>query len=214
MKLYGYFRSSAAYRVRIALNLKQLDYEAIPVHLVRGGGEQFDPGYLRLNPQGQVPALDDGRAVITQSMAIIEYLEEIHPEPPLLPADHIGRARVRALAQIIACDIHPLNNLRVTNFLTKDLGHGEADKLRWYRHWVRQGLAAVEALLHDHPMTGVYCHGDRPTLADVFLVPQLYNARRFECDLTACPTIERIDIACGELAGFRAAAPEAQSDAD
>ncbi len=171
MKLYGYFRSSAAYRVRIALNLKQLDYEAVAVHLVRGGGEQFDPGYLRLNSQGQVPALDDGAAVIAQSMAIIEYLEEIHP----------------------------LNNLRVTNFLTKDLGHGEEDKLRWYRHWVRQGLAAFEALMHDHPMTGVYCHGDRPTLADLYLVPQLYNARRFECDLSACPTIERIDIACGEL---------------
>jgi len=130
MKLYGYFRSSAAYRVRIACNLKQLDYETVAARLVRGGGEQSDPSYLRLNPQGQVPALGDGAAVITQSMAIIEYLEEIHPEPPLLPADHIVRPRVRALAQIFACDIHPLNNLRVMNFLTKDLGHGEEDKLQ------------------------------------------------------------------------------------
>ena len=213
MKLYGYYRSSAAYRVRIALSLKNLTYEYLPVHLLRGGGEQFDPSYLRLNPQAQMPAFADGSAVIIQSMAIIEYLEETHPLPALLPEDPAGRARVRALAQVIACDIHPLNNLRVTGFLTNELGHSEQDKLRWYRHWVREGLKAFEALIRDHPETGIYCHGDQPTIADVFLIPQLYNARRFECDIADCPTVGRIDVACGELAAFRAAAPESQPDA-
>ena len=212
MKLYGYYRSSAAYRVRIALHLKNLDYEQVFIHLTRDGGEQFDPGYLRLNPQAQVPALVDDDDVITQSQAIIEYLEECHPLPSLLPADPAARARVRGLAQVVACDIHPINNRKVLNYLTGDLGHSEADKLRWYRHWIANGLQALEALVADSAETGTFCHGDTPGLADAFLVPQLYNARRFDSDLGAYARLVRIDAACQELAAFRAAAPENQPD--
>lgn len=212
MKLYGYFRSSASYRVRIALNLKGLPHETVPVHLVRGGGEQFDPGYLQLNPQAQVPALVDDEVVITQSMAVVEYLEEIYPTPPLLPSDAGARARVRALCQVVACDIHPLNNLRVLHYLSGNLGLDETAKMRWYRHWVREGLAALEALLNRHPMTGTFCHGERPTMADLFLVPQIYNARRFNCPVQDYPTIVRIDANCRALPAFQAAAPEAQPD--
>lgn len=212
MKLYGYFRSSAAYRVRIALNLKGLAYDQDFVHLTRGGGQQFDPNYLRLNPAGLVPTLVDGPAVLTQSLAIIEYLEETHPAPPLLPFGAVARARVRAIALTVACDIHPLNNLRVLNYLTRDLGHSEDDKLRWYRHWIAKGLGALETMLDGHPMTGRCCQGDQPTLADVCLVPQVFNARRYNCDLKPYPTVTRITDTCNELPAFADAAPDRQPD--
>lgn len=212
MKLYTYFRSTAAYRVRIALNLKGLPYEAVPVHLLRS--EENDPAYRALSPLGTVPALltDQGDA-LTQSLAIIEYLEETHPQPPLLPADALGRARVRALALTIACDIHPLNNLRVLKYLTGTLGASEEEKMTWYRHWLADGMMAVERLLADHPATGDFCHGDAPTLADCCLVPQVFNARRFDCPLDAMPTIRRIAEACEQLPAFVAAAPHNQPDA-
>ncbi len=213
MRLYGYFRSSAAYRVRIALNLKGIDHQLTVCHLRKG--EQRDPAFLALNPQGLVPALatDDG-AVLTQSLAIIEYLDESHPQPPLLPADPLGRARVRSLAQLIACEMHPLNNLRVLKYLKNPLGHEQATIDSWYRHWVATGFEALEQRLAGEAATGAFCHGDSPTLADVCLVPQVVNARRFDCDLAPYPTIRRIDATCRELAAFRAAAPERQPDAE
>ena len=212
MKLYGYFHSSASYRVRIALNLKRLDYENVSVHLRRG--EQHQADYRRLNPQSRVPVLVDGDHVLTQSLAIVEYLEEAKPEPPLLPSDRAERARVRALAQIIACDIQPLQNLMVLNYLTAELGRDQGDSLRWCRHWIERGLGDFEAAIAGHPMTGAYCHGEAPGLGDVTLVPQVYNARRFDCDLAACPTVLRIAAACNELPAFQAAAPENQPDAE
>lgn len=211
MKLYGYFRSSATYRVRIALNLKGIPCTSAPVHLVRG--EQFESGYRLLNPQSVVPTLDDHGTILTQSLAIMEYLEETHPRPPLLPADARGRARVRGLSLAIACEIHPLNNLRVLNRL-RDMGVSEDERTAWYRHWVAEGLGAVEAMLAGQDATGRYCHGEQPTMADCCLVPQLYNARRFGCDLAPYPTVGRIDAACGELAAFRAAEPARQPDAE
>lgn len=214
MKLYGYFRSSAAYRVRIALNLKGLAYETVPVHLMKEGGQQFKDEYLALNPTALVPTLVDGDLAIGQSMAIMEYLEETHPAPALLPADAPGRARVRAIAQTIACDIHPLNNLRVLKYLKHGMKVSEQDKNDWYRHWIAVGLASVEAMLADHPATGRYCHGDQPTLADLCLVPQLFNARRFDCDVTAFPTIVRIAQACAELPAFEQAEPGNQPDCE
>lgn len=214
MKLHTYFRSSAAYRVRIALNLKGVDYEAVPVHLVRGGGEHRQPAYLGLNPAGLVPALEDQGQVLTQSLAIIEYLDETHPQPALLPAAPLDRARVRAIAQAIACDIHPVNNLRVLQYLTRELGADEAQKSAWYRHWIGVGLQAVEAMLAGDPRTGAFCHGDTPGVADCCLVPQVFNARRFGCDLSAVPTVLRIADHCAGLEAFRRAAPEAQPDAE
>ncbi len=219
MKLYGYFRSSAAYRVRIALNLKGLVPEQGYVHLRRHGGEQLRPAYAALNPQHLVPTLTvaaaGGRDVpLTQSLAIIEYLEEAYPESPLLPADPLGRARVRALAQAIACEIQPLPNLRVLNYLTDTLGASEAERLRWAVHWIETGFAAIETLLAGSPETGRFCHGDAPTLADACLVPQVYNARRFKMDLEAYPTIRRIEAACQALPAFDAARPENQADAE
>lgn len=213
MKLYTYFRSSAAYRVRIALALKGLQPVMIPVHLLRDGGEQSSPEYLALNRQGLIPALDDDGTLVTQSMAICEYLEEIQPIPALLPADPAARARVRALALAIACEIHPLNNLRVLNYLTGTLGLSEAQKLAWYHHWIRLGFSALEAQLAAESNSGKFCHGDAPTLADVFLVPQVANARRFDLDLSAFPTLLRIDANCRELPAFIAAAPQNQADA-
>lgn len=212
MKLYSYFRSSAAYRVRIALNLKGIAYEQVPVNLLKG--EEKGDDYRKVNPQGLVPALvtADGR-VLTQSLAICEYLEEVYPYPPLLPADAAGRARVRALANLLACEIHPLNNLRVLQYLTGTLGVDEEQKLAWYRHWVVEGFNALEALLADSSNTGRFCHGDQPTLADVCLVPQVFNARRFKCELSPYPTIQRIGEACEALPAFQAAAPEQQPDA-
>jgi len=214
MKLHTYFRSSAAYRVRIALNLKGLHYEAVPVHLVRGGGEHRQPAYLGLNPAGLVPALEDQGQVLTQSLAIVEYLEETHPQPALLPAAALDRARVRAIAQAIACDIHPVNNLRVLQYLARELGADEAQKSAWYRHWISVGLQAVEAMLAGDPRTGAFCHGDMPGVADCCLVPQVFNARRFGCDLAAMPTVLRIADHCAGLEAFRRAAPEAQPDAE
>ncbi|ANC92231.1 maleylacetoacetate isomerase [Azospirillum humicireducens] len=215
MKLHTYFRSSAAYRVRIALNLKGLVPEQAFVHLRRG--EQAKPPYADLNPEHLVPALEvdgpDGHHVLTQSLAIIEYLDETHPSPPLLPADALGRARVRALALALACDVHPLNNLRVLGRL-KAMGHSQEEVDGWYRHWIAIGLTALEAQLAGDPRTGRFCHGDVPGLADILLVPQLFNARRMACPLDGCPTLLRIDEACRVLPAFAAAAPDSQPDAD
>ena len=211
--LYGYWRSSAAYRVRIALGLKGLPWESRPVHLVKDGGEQHASGYAAMNPQQLVPSLRDGGRVLTQSLAIMEYLEETRPEPSLLPADARGRARVRSLAQLVACDVHPLGNLRVLQYLERELGVGEAQRGAWSRHWIATGFAALEAMLAGNAATGRYCHGDTPGLADACLVPQVYNARRWKLPLDDYPTIRRIDAACGELEAFRSAAPEVQADA-
>ena len=212
MKLYGYFHSSAAYRVRIALNLKALTYEQVPVNLLKG--EERNPIFRQLNPQSLVPVLitADGQ-VLTQSLAICEYLEEVYPLPPLLPAEASGRARVRALAQLVACEIHPLNNLRVLKYLKRVLGVEEEAKWSWYRHWIAEGFSALESLLTDSPDTGRFCHGDAPTLADVCLLPQVFNAERFQCDLSRYPTIRRIVDACAELPAFAKAHPASQPDA-
>ncbi len=210
--LYGYFRSSAAYRVRIALNLKGLAYEQAPVNLVKG--EQRSGDNLARNPQGLVPVLvTDDSTQLTQSLAICEYLDEHHPEPPLLPADAEGRARVRSLAQLIACEIHPLNNLKVLKYLVRELKVDDDAKLAWYRHWIAEGFSALEARLANEPGTGTFCHGDTPTLADICLVPQVFNAERFECDLSAYPTLQRITKRCRELETFARAAPGEQPDA-
>jgi maleylacetoacetate isomerase len=214
MKLYTYFRSSAAYRVRIALNLKGLPYEAVPVHLLRDGGEQLQQGYRMINPSAAVPALQDERGTLTQSMAILEYLEETHPDVPLLPADPLGRARVRELSQIIACDIHPLNNLRVLRYLKNTVGVTEDVKNDWYRHWVTEGLSSLEAHLARDPGTADFCHGETPTLADCLLVPQVFNAQRFDIDVSAWPNIARINANCVDLPAFQHAHPSQQPDAE
>jgi len=214
MQLYSYFRSSAAYRVRIALNLKGLPYETVGVHLLKNGGEQLSDSYRKVNPAALVPTLVDGDVSLGQSMAIIEYLEETHPTPALLPSDPAERARVRAIAQTIACDIHPLNNLRVLKYLKNTLNVGEDERNEWYRHWVQVGLEAVETMLATSKSTGEFCHGSAPGLADACLVPQLFNARRLACDLSSMPTILRIDAACQQLAAFKNALPENQPDAE
>ena len=212
MHLYTYYRSSAAYRVRIALNLKGLKPEETYVHLRRK--EQRAADYMAKNPQGLVPTLVDGDVTLSQSLAILEYLNEVHPQPPLLPTDPAGRGRVRQLAQIVACDIHPLDNLKVLNYLGEELGVDEAARTRWYRHWVDEGLSAMEHLLADHPETGDFCHGPHPTVADICLVPQIYNARRFDVDLSAYPTVMRINDTCLSMETFSSAAPDAQPDAE
>jgi len=211
MKLYGYFRSSAAYRVRIALALKGLSVEMASIHLMKG--EQHSAEYSRINPQNLVPVLEDEGTLLYQSLAIMQYLEERYPDPPLLPADALGRARVRSLALLIACEIHPINNPRVLNYLTGKLGVSEDQKLEWYHHWVVTGFTALEKRLTGEPQTGRFCHGDTPGFADCALVPQVANARRFKVDLGAFPTIVRIDAACRELEPFKQAAPENQPDA-
>ena len=213
MKLYDYFRSSAAYRVRIGLHLKGLAYDAIPVHLLRDGGEQLKPEYRAINPSALVPALQDGDVTLTQSLAILEYLDEVHPLMPLMPRDALGRARVRELALIIGCDIHPINNLRVLRYLVKDAGLTEEAKNAWYVHWVQEGFAALEAQLADSAALGRFCHGNSPTIADCLLVPQVFNAVRFNIDMTPYPVIVRIDAALRELPAFAAAHPSAQPDA-
>ena len=210
MKLYNYFRSSASYRVRIALALKGLDYDYMPVHLAKN--EQLDPSYSALSSTGLVPLLQDGEHHINQSLAIIEYLEETHPTPALLPALAAERARVRALALDVACEIHPLNNLRVLRYLVGDLKLSEDDKNRWYRHWVEQGLAAVERQL-ESPFTGRYCHGETPTLADVVLVPQIFNAQRFNCQLSHVPKVMQVFEACMLLDAFSSTQPANCPDA-
>lgn len=214
LTLYSYWRSSAAYRVRIALNLKGMDYAIQPVHLVRDGGQQHADAYRKLNPQQLVPVLLDGERVIRQSLAIIEYLDEVYPDTPaLLPRDLRERARVRGLALAIACDIHPPGNLRVLQYLEHELDADAAQKTAWSRHWIKVGFDALEAMLASNPGTAGFCGGDEPTIADCCLVPQVYNARRFEVPLDAYPTIVRIDAACRKLDAFKRAAPEAQPDA-
>jgi maleylacetoacetate isomerase len=210
MKLYNYFRSSASYRVRIALALKGIDYEYKSVHLAKN--EQFNESYAAVSASRLVPLLQDGDTRVTQSLAIIEYLDETHPEPPLLPRDAAGRARVRSLAYDIACEIHPLNNLRVLRYLVRDLKLSEDDKDRWYRHWVETGLETVERQLAD-PRTGRYCHGDAPTLADVTLVPQIFNAQRLNCRIDHVPTVMRVFEACMKLDAFEQTRPEKCPDA-
>ena len=211
MKLYGYFRSSAAYRVRIALNLKKIPHEAAAVHLTRNGGVQFSEEFRAINPQKRVPALalSTGETLI-QSLAIIEYLDEVYPEPPLLPADAIERARVRAVSQIVACDIHPLNNLVALNYLKGPLKHDQAAADDWYRNWVVQGFDAIETLLPGGP----YAFGSHVTLADLCLVPQVFNARRFKVDMAKYPKIAAADAACLKLPAFEKARPENQPDAE
>ncbi len=213
-KLFGYFRSSAAFRVRIALNLKGLDYENAIVHLTKNGGEQFSPEYRVLNPQALVPVLQDGEATLTQSLAIVEFLDESYPEPPFLPKSIAARARVRSLALMVACEIHPLNNLRVLRYLVNDLKLSEKQKNQWYRHWVLTGLEPLESRLANDRATGEFCHGDSPGLADICLVPQLANARRFNIELDSFPTLVRIENNCMALKAFQDAAPSAQPDAE
>jgi maleylacetoacetate isomerase len=212
MKLYGYFRSSAAYRVRIALALKGIEVEQIGIHLVKDGGQQLKAQYLALNRQGLVPALelDDG-TVLTQSLAIIDYLESVAPEPPLVPQDPVKAAQVRAAALTIACDIHPLNNLRVLNYLKGPLNRPQGEVDQWYRHWIlKGGLEAVEALIEG----GRFCFGDSPSLADICLIPQVFNARRYKVDIAHLKKIEAVDEHCNTLAAFKAAHPAAQPDAE
>ncbi len=211
MQLYSFFRSSASFRVRIALNFKGLPFEYIPVPLTKGGGQQFTADFKAINPASLVPVLVDDGQVLTQSLAIIEYLEEIHPAPPLLPKTALERARVRAISLAIACEIHPLNNLRVLGYLSKTLEVSAEEKNAWYRHWVETGLAAVEAMLDSR--TGRFCHGDMPTLADVVLVPQIFNAQRFDCDLTKVPKVMAIFERCLQLPAFADAVPAKQVDA-
>jgi len=210
MQLYSYFRSSASYRVRIALALKGLAYEYLPIHLVRN--EQQKPPFSEIVANKLVPALVDEGQVLTQSMAIIEYLDETHPEPPLLPGDAFARARIRSLAQDIACEIHPIDNLRVLRFLVHDMKVSEDDKNRWYRHWVETGLEAVERRLAGSAATGEFCHGDTPTLADCVLVPQIHNAQRMDCRLDHVPTVMRVFGTCMQLAAFESTQPSACPD--
>ena len=211
MKLYTYFRSSAAFRVRIALNLKGLAYEPAFVHL--GKGEHHQPAYAAVNPQGLLPALEVDGARLAQSIAIMEYLEETHPQPPLLPKDPLGRARVRSLSLIVACEIHPLNNPRVLKYVKNTLGHTQEEVDAWVRHWIADGLAKLEAEL-ARTGTGRHCHGDAPSMADCCLVPQIFNARRFECDLKPYPTVTRVFDACMRLEAFDRAQPSKQPDAE
>jgi maleylacetoacetate isomerase len=210
MKLYGYFRSSAAFRVRIALNLKKLDYENAAIHLRRN--DQTKPDYRAVNPQGLVPTLDDGGRTLIQSLAIIEYLDEVYPDPPLLPSHPAERARVRALAEIVACDIHPINNLRVLRYLTHSLDHDETAIATWYNHWIDAGFQALERLLVSDPRTGTFCHGEAPGIADIALVPQVVNAERYRLALAPYPTIARIHQSCMALEAFATAHPDRQPD--
>ncbi|HZA55416.1 MAG TPA: maleylacetoacetate isomerase [Candidatus Udaeobacter sp.] len=214
MKLYTFFRSSASYRARIALNLKGLDYEQIPIHLRRGGGEQFSATYKAINPQALVPALEDQGRTVTQSLAIIEYLEERYPNPPLLPADPADRAWVRSMALIIACEVHPIQNLRVLNYLKNEHKQSDDAVNNWARHWINLGLSALDQMVLRGAQPANFCAGDVPTVADICLVPQLANARRFGCDLSQFPTLLRIESHCAGLPAFANAAPEKQPDAE
>lgn len=212
MKLTTYFRSTAAYRVRIALNLKGIDHELVPIDLF--GGEQKHEGFLEHSPEGLVPTLSLEGQVVSQSMAILEYLEETHPQPAILPEDSIDRAYVRALAQTVVSDMHPLNNLRVYKYLMSDMGVDETGKLTWYHHWLAQGFNSIEKRLAGHPKTGQCCLGNTPTIADLCLIPQVYNANRFEFSLDDYPTIRRINEHCLSLPAFANASPSVQPDAD
>ena len=212
--VHGYFRSSAAFRVRIALNLKGIVPEWKFVHLLKDGGQQHAPGYRAVNPQELIPTLIHDGHTIGQSLAIIEYLDEVKPEPPVLPRDAAGRARVRQLADMVACDIHPVNNLRVLLHLRDDFGASEEKRAAWQRHWISLGFAAIETLLAGSRQTGRYGHGDTPTLADICLIPQLANARRVNLDLSPYPTILRIEQTALAHPAFAAALPAAQPDAE
>ncbi|WP_234480876.1 maleylacetoacetate isomerase [Paraburkholderia nemoris] len=212
--LYTYFRSSAAYRVRIALNLKGLDYRSVPVHLLRDGGQQHLSEYRTINPFGLVPSYSEDGRIIRQSLAIIEYLDECHPQPPLLPGTPFARAEVRQLALSIACDIHPINNPRILKYLERELHADQEARLQWMRHWMQVGLEALEALLAEMRSSGRYCYGDQPTLADCCLVPQLFNARRFEVDLSRCKRLQEIDAACAQLQAIKEAHPSRQPDSE
>ena len=214
MKLYTFFRSSASYRVRIALNLKGIAYEQAPIHLRRGGGEQLMPAYRAINPQALVPALDDDGKILTQSLAIIEYLEEKYPKPPLLPSDRADKALVRSMAMIIACEVHPIQNLRVLNHVKKQYGQTDEQVNQWAQHWIDLGLSSLEQMITARNQRGSFCFGDAPTLADICLVPQLGNARRYGCDLAKYPRILEIEKNCMALTAFADAAPEKQPDAE
>jgi maleylacetoacetate isomerase len=212
LTLYTYSRSSAAYRVRIVLNYKTLAYRSKYIRLTRDGGENNSPEYKAVNAQALIPSLQTEHGVITQSMAIMEYLEQRYPQPPMLPLQPENQAQVRAYAQLICCDIHPLNNLRVLAYLQTQLHIDDSQQQVWYRHWIEQGFAALETVLSANSNTGIYCFGDTPTLADACLVPQVYNANRFNCDMSAFPTIRRINAACLTLPAFQQARPENQAD--
>ena len=214
MKLYTFFRSSASYRVRIALNIKGLEYEQIPIHLRRGGGEQLGEAYKSINPQALVPALEDGGRIFSQSLAIIEYLDERFPQPALLPADPADRALVRSMALLIACEVHPIQNLRVLVYLKRNLNQSDEALNRWAQHWINLGLSALEQMQGTVPRRGAFSFGDTPTLADICLVPQLANARRFGLDLSPFPRLVSIERNCLALPAFADAAPEKQPDAE
>ena len=214
MKLYTFFRSSASFRVRIALNLKGLSYEQVPIHLRRGGGEQFTAGYKQINPQSLLPTLENDGRYLTQSLAIIEYLEEQYPTPPLLPKNAADRALVRSMALVIACEVHPIQNLRVLNYVKKEYNQTDEQVNRWALHWIDLGLASLEQMIGAQTARGNFCFGDTPTLADICLVPQLGNARRFGCDLSRYPDILSIEKVCIAIPAFADAAPEKQPDAE
>jgi maleylacetoacetate isomerase len=219
VKLYSYFRSSAAYRVRIAFNLKGLSYDTVAIHLQREGGLNRKPAFRAINPQMRVPALElDSGEIITQSLAIIEYLDEVHPQPPLLPSEPVARAKVRALAQLVACDIHPLNNVGPLRYLKDELGQDQSKIDAWYQHWVREGFDALEAMIQPDTRgphgPGPYAYGAEVTLADICLVPQVANARRLKVPLESYPKIVAVDTACAKLAAFEQARPENQPDAE
>lgn len=215
LTLYEYFRSSSSFRTRIALNLKGLEYRHVSVHLRRNGGEQFSDEYRRLNPQQLVPTLvDDAGNALSQSLAIIEYLEETHPQPALLPTSPHARARVRSMAQLVACEMHPLNNLRVLLYLRRELGQDEDGLQRWIHTWLAQGFDGFEGMLSRSADTGRFCHGDSPTLADICLVPQVFNAQRFDFDVSRYPTLWRIHNHCMGLEAFEKAQPANQPDAE
>jgi maleylacetoacetate isomerase len=214
MKLYTFFRSSASYRVRIALNIKGLACEQVPIHLRRGGGEQLGAAYKAINPQALVPALDDNGKILTQSLAIIEYLDETHPTPPLLPSGPADKALVRSMAMVIACEVHPIQNLRVLNYVKATYNQTDAQVNQWAQHWINLGLSALEPMIVAQPKHSKFCFGDTPTLADICLIPQLGNARRYGCDLSKYPAILEIEKSCMALPAFADAAPEKQPDAE
>ena len=220
LKLYTYFRSSSAFRVRIALNIKELEYQSVFVHLVRNGGEHKQAEYLRKNPQGLVPLLeiqdapDTPVTYLSQSLAMMEYLEEVYPDPAIMPSHPLQRARVRSITQAVVADIQPLNNLRVPNYLVDSLQANDEQKLEWTRHWVKLGFTALETSLANDPQTGKYCHGDSPTIADCCLIPQIYNAERFNCPMDDYPTLQRINEQCLNNLAFEKALPENQLDAN